>query len=90
MCLAGYLASIFDVAMAGLQHRMHLPLQAEACSCLQSGLPVQVVFESQPRPDISLYVAPLGGQAVDAVMTLNAQAGKFNILSNVTHICMHK
>ncbi|KAL3139149.1 hypothetical protein ABBQ32_005934 [Trebouxia sp. C0010 RCD-2024] len=36
----------------------------------------QVVYETQPRPDLSLYLAPLGGQAVDAVMTLNAQAGQ--------------
>ena len=36
----------------------------------------QVVYESQPWPDVSLYLAPLGGEAADAVMTLNAQAGK--------------
>ena len=52
-----------------------------------SELLVQVVYESQPRPDISLYIAPLGGQATDAVMTLNAQAGKFHIVSNVTSSC---
>lgn len=59
-----------------------LLLQHEACSCRQCGLPVQVVYESQPRPDISLYLAPLGGQAADAVMTLNAQAGKSNNLND--------
>ena len=52
-----------------------------------SELLVQVVYESQPRPDISLYIAPLGGQATDAVMTLNAQAGKFSIISNVSSSC---
>lgn len=59
---------------------------AVACS----GLPVQVVYESQPRPDISLYVAPLGGQAEDAVMTLNAQAGKSNVLNDATCMCIWK
>ena len=43
---------------------------------LLSILYVQVVYEGQPRPGISLYVAPLGGQAADAVLTMNAQAGK--------------
>ena len=52
-----------------------------------SELLVQAVYESQPRPDIRLYVAPLGGQATDAVMTLNAQAGKFRIISEVTSSC---
>lgn len=37
---------------------------------------MQVVYESQPRQDMNLYLAPVGGQAADAVMTLNAQAGK--------------
>lgn len=36
----------------------------------------KVVYESQPWPDISLYLAPLGGQAADAAMTLNAQTGQ--------------
>lgn len=50
---------------------------------------VQVVYETQPRPDLSLYLAPLGGQAVDAVMTLNAQAGK-HIAINGTCYCTSK
>lgn len=56
---------------------------AVVCSVLL----LQVVYESQPHPDISLYIAPLGGQAIDAVMTLNAQAGKFPIISDVTSTC---
>lgn len=55
-----------------------------------SGLAVQVVYESQPRPDIGLYLAPLGGQAADAVMTLNAQAGKSNILNDAECTCIQK
>lgn len=38
----------------------------------------QVLYECQPREDMSLYLAPLGGEAADAVMTLNAQAGKLS------------
>ncbi|KAL0041974.1 hypothetical protein WJX79_010744 [Trebouxia sp. C0005] len=36
----------------------------------------KVLYECQPREDMSLYLAPLGGEAADAVMTLNAQAGQ--------------
>ncbi len=42
------------------------------------GAEAQVVYECQPREDMSLYLAPIGGQAADAVMTLNAQAGKLS------------
>ena len=55
-----------------------------------SELHVQVVYESQPHPDINLYVAPLGGQASDAVMTLNAQAGKHIIPMTVQAAASHQ
>lgn len=60
-------------------------MNARICSALL----VQVVYETQPRPDLSLYLAPLGGQAADAVMTLNAQAGK-HIAINGTCYCTSK
>ncbi|DBA84121.1 hypothetical protein WJX77_004887 [Trebouxia sp. C0004] len=46
----------------------------------------KVVYECQPREDMSLYLAPIGGQAADAVMTLNAQAGQ-GVSCQVQHGC---
>lgn len=53
------------------------------------GTEAQVVYECQPREDMSLYLAPIKGQAADAVMTLNAQAGKLLLeaLSNQLQMC---
>ena len=39
-------------------------------------LVVQVAWQCEPRQDWQLYLSPLGGQASDAIIALNAQAGK--------------
>ena len=38
---------------------------------------VQIVWQCEPKQDLQLYLSPLGGQGSDAVMTHNAQAGKY-------------
>lgn len=68
-------ASLCDILSMTLQ----ATLDWHACEADKAeGTEVQVVYECQPREDMSLYLAPLGGQAADAVMTLNAQAGKLS------------
>lgn len=72
-----------DASLCGTLLQKSLTLQAmldwHACETDKAkGTEAQVVYECQPREDMSLYLAPIGGQAADAVMTLNAQAGKLS------------